>query len=153
MLPPLHHHRLIVLGGSVRKLPASSSSGFAFASSLQKKAHEVLKGGANNPGIDSNTKRKDASTNVIKTSSVVDSKPGGKLPVSKAKSITSDTSNAVDVTPLPSKKTDTNGMLSAPQMNLHEFAPRICVIGIGGAGGNALNNMIANRLSGVDFLA
>lgn len=153
MLPLLHHHRLIVLGGIVRKLPASSSSGFAFASSLQKKAHEVLKGGANNPGIDSNTNRKDAS----KSSSVVDSKPGGKLPVSKAKSITSDTSsdtsNAVDVTPLPSKKTDTNGLLSPPQMNLHEFAPRICVIGIGGAGGNALNNMIANRLSGVDFLA
>ena len=143
-----------MLGGIIRKLPASSSSGFAFASSLQKKAHEVLKGGANNPGTESNnTKRKDASTNVIKTSSVVDSKPGGKLPVSKAKSINSDPTNAVDVTPLPSKKTDTNGMLSAPQMNLHEFAPRICVIGIGGAGGNALNNMIANRLSGVDFLA
>ena len=40
-----------------------------------------------------------------------------------------------------------------PHINLHEFAPRICVIGVGGAGGNALNNMIANRLSGVDFLA
>lgn len=36
---------------------------------------------------------------------------------------------------------------------LHEFAPRIVVVGIGGAGGNALNNMIAKNLEGVDFLA
>ena len=37
--------------------------------------------------------------------------------------------------------------------HLHEFAPRIVVIGIGGAGGNALNNMISRNLTGVDFLA
>ncbi|GMH56529.1 hypothetical protein TL16_g02155, partial [Triparma laevis f. inornata] len=34
-----------------------------------------------------------------------------------------------------------------------EFAPRIVVIGVGGAGGNAVNNMIARSLSGVEFLA
>jgi len=28
------------------------------------------------------------------------------------------------------------------QGNFVEFAPRICVIGVGGAGGNAVNNMI-----------
>ena len=33
-----------------------------------------------------------------------------------------------------------------------EFAPKICVIGVGGAGGNAVNNMIMRGLSGVDFL-
>mmetsp|Transcript_13837 Transcript_13837/g.19356 ORF Transcript_13837/g.19356 Transcript_13837/m.19356 type:complete len:453 (+) Transcript_13837:296-1654(+) len=37
---------------------------------------------------------------------------------------------------------------------LHEFAPKIVVVGVGGAGGNALNNMIAkDALSGVDFCA
>ncbi len=39
------------------------------------------------------------------------------------------------------------------QGNFHEFAPRISVVGVGGAGGNAVNNMIARGLSGVDFLA
>lgn len=34
-----------------------------------------------------------------------------------------------------------------------EFAPRIVVVGVGGAGGNAVNNMIASDLQGVDFLA
>jgi len=36
--------------------------------------------------------------------------------------------------------------------HLHEFAPRIVVVGVGGGGGNAVNNMIANQLHGVDFL-
>ena len=30
----------------------------------------------------------------------------------------------------------------------HEFAPRMCVVGVGGAGGNAVNNMIASSLPG-----
>lgn len=33
-----------------------------------------------------------------------------------------------------------------------EFAPKISVIGVGGAGGNAVNNMIMRGLSGVEFL-
>lgn len=32
---------------------------------------------------------------------------------------------------------------------LHEFAPKIVVAGVGGAGGNALNNMIAKDLQGM----
>ncbi|TXG82908.1 MAG: cell division protein FtsZ [Sphingomonadales bacterium] len=35
---------------------------------------------------------------------------------------------------------------------LTELAPRITVIGVGGAGGNAVNNMIRAGLTGVDFL-
>ena len=31
--------------------------------------------------------------------------------------------------------------------------PRIAVIGVGGAGGNAINNMIASGIKGVDFVA
>lgn len=38
-------------------------------------------------------------------------------------------------------------------VHLHEFAPKIVVVGVGGAGTNAVNNMVASGLSGVDFLA
>ena len=37
------------------------------------------------------------------------------------------------------------------QGHLHEFAPRIVVVGVGGGGGNAVNNMIANELIGESF--
>src|SRR6478735_1960807 len=40
--------------------------------------------------------------------------------------------------------------LKAPQ--LKELKPHIVVCGVGGAGGNAINNMIASGLSGVDFV-
>jgi len=36
---------------------------------------------------------------------------------------------------------------------LTELRPRITVIGVGGAGGNAVNNMIESSLEGVDFIA
>jgi len=38
------------------------------------------------------------------------------------------------------------------QGHFEEFAPKIAVVGVGGAGGNAVNNMIARGLSGVEFL-
>lgn len=37
--------------------------------------------------------------------------------------------------------------------NLTELKPKIAVIGVGGAGGNAVNNMIASGLEGVDFIS
>ena len=36
--------------------------------------------------------------------------------------------------------------------NLAELKPRITVMGVGGAGGNAVNNMIEAGLEGVDFV-
>jgi cell division protein FtsZ len=36
--------------------------------------------------------------------------------------------------------------------NLSELRPRIVVFGVGGAGGNAVNNMIESRLEGVEFV-
>jgi cell division protein FtsZ len=39
--------------------------------------------------------------------------------------------------------------LKPPQ--LKELKPRIVVCGVGGAGGNAINDVIASGLSGVDF--
>jgi cell division protein FtsZ len=40
--------------------------------------------------------------------------------------------------------------LGAPEMK--ELRPRITVLGVGGAGGNAVNNMISAKLEGVDFV-
>src|SRR5262245_8637978 len=40
--------------------------------------------------------------------------------------------------------------LKAPEMK--ELRPRITVLGVGGAGGNAVNNMIESGLEGVDFV-
>ena len=40
--------------------------------------------------------------------------------------------------------------LSIP--NIQELKPRITVFGVGGAGGNAVNNMISSGLEGVDFV-
>ena len=41
--------------------------------------------------------------------------------------------------------------LSMPEVT--ELKPRITVIGVGGAGGNAVNNMISAQLEGIDFVA
>src|SRR3546814_10122185 len=40
--------------------------------------------------------------------------------------------------------------IGPPQVD--ELKPRIAVIGVGGAGGNAIANMIAARVEGVDFI-
>ena len=40
-------------------------------------------------------------------------------------------------------------LVSAPE----ELRPRICVIGVGGAGGNAVAHMIRNKVGGVEFIA
>src|SRR5258706_7817883 len=40
--------------------------------------------------------------------------------------------------------------LRAPEVT--ELKPRITVLGVGGAGGNAVNNMIASKLEGVEFV-
>ena len=42
--------------------------------------------------------------------------------------------------------------LSMPKHQQHEIRPRITVIGVGGAGGNAVNNMIRSNLEGVEFI-
>jgi cell division protein FtsZ len=42
--------------------------------------------------------------------------------------------------------------LTVPQSAHTDFEPRICVIGVGGGGSNAVNNMIALGLDGVEFV-
>ncbi|MPY71952.1 MAG: cell division protein FtsZ, partial [Alphaproteobacteria bacterium] len=40
---------------------------------------------------------------------------------------------------------------AAPEQET-QLKPRIIVVGVGGAGGNAVNNMIENALEGVEFM-
>lgn len=42
--------------------------------------------------------------------------------------------------------------LAVPDKTVMHLKPRISVIGVGGGGGNAVNNMIAQNLEGVDFI-
>ena len=42
--------------------------------------------------------------------------------------------------------------LSIPLQESPSLSPRITIIGVGGAGGNAVNNMIESRLEGVEFV-
>ena len=42
--------------------------------------------------------------------------------------------------------------LAVPEKNMLQLKPRISVIGVGGGGGNAVNNMITQKLEGVDFI-
>ncbi len=42
--------------------------------------------------------------------------------------------------------------LAVPDKNMMQLKPRISVIGVGGGGGNAVNNMISQNLEGVDFI-
>jgi cell division protein FtsZ len=44
------------------------------------------------------------------------------------------------------------GMMHVSGATLHELRPRIVVFGVGGAGGNAVNNMIDAKLQGVEFV-
>jgi cell division protein FtsZ len=43
-------------------------------------------------------------------------------------------------------------MTSFNTKSIHDLRPKITVIGIGGAGGNAVNNMIRSKLEGVEFI-
>lgn len=42
--------------------------------------------------------------------------------------------------------------LAVPEKTTMQLKPRISVIGVGGGGGNAVNNMISQNLEGVDFI-
>lgn len=59
-------------------------------------------------------------------------------------------------TPLVAPAASSTQPLWLPQQydtaDLSSFAPKIVVVGVGGAGGNAVNNMIARGLQGVEFL-
>lgn len=115
----------------------------SFGSSLQQKATQVLRGAPKQSSTSPPVQEQALS------STSANNNTGKKSPVisddlSKELKTAGSISDDLEKPSIPSL---------AATINLHEFAPRICVIGVGGGGGNALNNMIANKLSGVDFLA
>jgi cell division protein FtsZ len=67
---------------------------------------------------------------------------------------TEDLSIRTTETDSPSKRMKEAQMinLTVPQQAEPELKPCITVVGVGGAGGNAVNNMIADNLQGVDFV-
>ena len=44
-------------------------------------------------------------------------------------------------------------MTQSPRATIARNTPNIAVVGVGGGGGNAINNMIAEGIGGVDFIA
>jgi cell division protein FtsZ len=52
-----------------------------------------------------------------------------------------------------SSQASQSGAKNAATEKWTELAPRIVVIGVGGAGGNAVDNMIGSELTGVEFIA
>ena len=62
-------------------------------------------------------------------------------------SLASATSDAHALTQEPTRLN-----ISAPQFDEPVARPRIVVLGVGGAGGNAVNNMIQAKLEGVEFV-
>mmetsp|Transcript_26011 Transcript_26011/g.43855 ORF Transcript_26011/g.43855 Transcript_26011/m.43855 type:complete len:417 (-) Transcript_26011:249-1499(-) len=91
------------------------------------------------------------------------SKPTSTVPPTTSSTPDLDLSKLKEVevdTPTPSSGVATSStppIASAPKAifgaDIFEFAPRIKVIGVGGGGCNAVNNMIDRGLTGVDFLA
>ena len=56
------------------------------------------------------------------------------------------------MSPQANQRLDFNMSIKITVPNLSELKPRITVFGVGGAGGNAVNNMIESRLEGVEFV-
>lgn len=163
----------------VSTIPSSSLDGVRFhsskspSSSMQKKALAVLRN--HRKSDDSSTESEISTTETI-------AKGGPSSPIQTLNNdFNNEANTAAAATDVPSKaKNDTNTntqksetkieatpspdakLAPPPQQELkprldshflHEFAPKIVVVGVGGAGGNALNNMVAKELKGVDFLA
>ena len=147
-----------------RRLKSSSSPP---RSSLHQKAMNVLRNHTNKNQING-TPEKKAKVSVAGTSSGTDVKTATSdikpkdddddflnesvSPKSQEDDKTKLETRVDPITAVP-KPEEAPKPRMAPHHFLHEFAPKIVVVGVGGAGGNALNNMIAKELTGVEFLA
>jgi cell division GTPase FtsZ len=139
-------------------------------SSMQKKALEVLLNHSNSKNGSLSQNKHTTANQSVKNEPrfrVVDGGINGRattdIPKPKADDVTflhkipEKNLNKVEATPsqeakaTPQPKQELKLRLDAHF--LHEFAPKIVVVGAGGAGGNALNNMLAKELQGVDFVA
>lgn len=68
-------------------------------------------------------------------------------------SMENETPNENENLDIPKKTAETPMInIRAPEQTVRKLTPRITVVGVGGAGGNAVNNMIEDELKGVDFI-
>jgi len=126
----------------------------AFLRSVQQTAPKPALSNTNNKSIESATKP--SPVDVPNTASVFAQAAVPAPAIAEQPAVSTRESIAAEQKPAP--------MLSPAQQaaaaffndgkksNLQEFAPRIVVIGVGGGGCNAINNMIARGLSGVEFI-
>jgi cell division protein FtsZ len=84
----------------------------------------------------------------------------GQVPLKPSEPVVPKTTfESAKVEPVKPKPVEFNETIAQPYDNhinddlLHKFAPKIMVVGVGGAGGNALNNMVSKQLKGVEFVA
>lgn len=133
------------------------------SSSLHKRAAQALKGNLSKQQPNNNNKNKNdqiaannAKPGVDQSNKIIDNKANAEQSTQTIKyeveKDTASTENKIKPT-LSDTPVPPPSPASSVNLGFHEFAPRICVIGVGGAGGNAVNNMIASSLTGVDFLA
>jgi cell division protein FtsZ len=139
------------------------------SSSLHRKALDVLRNHTNNNN-NINSSPENSTAELRKAKAAAEEPDGARVSLATATpkifpaavddvsdSISKTTEDTVPKIPekvvAAPKPEETTKPRLQPQHNLHEFAPKIVVVGVGGAGGNALNNMIAKELNGVDFLA
>jgi len=83
--------------------------------------------------------------------STEDDKEVNSPPSSSSTNEETTTNASMETEPTPASSSEPS-IPPLPQGHLNEFAPRIIVVGVGGAGGNAVNNMVAKNLYGVDFV-
>jgi len=128
---------------SCLRTPAGCNS---FSTSyMQKKALKAL----GNKAIGSSSTKKDEA---IVSPNLSDPQPN-REEISSSPPITSPSKENVQKNVATESLKPTSPASNSTLGRLHEFAPKIVVAGVGGAGGNALNNMVAKDLKGVDFLA
>lgn len=85
--------------------------------------------------------------------------PATKIEAENVSAAPTSTNNTpTEATQIPKEEIhEVTNLISDPSpwahMQLHEFAPKIVVVGVGGAGTNAVNNMVASGLSGESTLS
>ena len=133
-LTQLHHHQIRFKSSNLHKRAVSAlnknSKSMAF-----KNKNESPKATSATSATQTATKVKPTQTASLASSNASPKINGAPPPLSQ----------------VPPPSFTSPSPLPIHQGHLMEFAPKIVVVGVGGGGGNAVNNMIANELQGKDL--
>ena len=126
----------------------------SFTTSLQKRALKALgntkqqtSGTHENDEINKETSSSIINGDILKESSNIQQIQTQENEIVKEDVLTKEVEQEVVVLNAQSENKP-SATVVAPPGQLHEFAPRIVVAGVGGGGGNAINNMISKGLQG-----